>query len=94
MSKKSSSTLILTSVLQSDNLSLKERGLLAYLLSLDENKPISKISLVSKSSDGRDAIFSAFDGLVRKGFLKEIPKSNPGRGRFTSINYTIQKQIL
>lgn len=94
MSKKYSSTLILTSVLQSDNLSLKERGLLAYLLSLDENKPISKISLVSKSSDGKDSIFSTFDGLVRKGFLKEIPRHKADKGRFTSINYTIQKQIL
>lgn len=81
-------------MLQNENLSLKERGLLAYLLSLDKNTPISKISLVSKSSDGKDSVFNTFDSLVRKGILKEIPRATPDRGRFTSINYTIQKQIL
>ena len=89
---KSRYTSIFNSVLQNETLSLKERGLLVYLLSLDENWVINKTFLVSKSEDGRESVFSAFDGLVKKGYIVEVPRERQKDGRFKAVNYIVHEE--
>jgi len=79
-------------VLQNESLSLKERGLLVYLLSLDENWVINKTFLVSKSEDGRESVFSAFDGLVKKGYIVEVPRERQKNGKFKAVNYIVHEE--
>jgi hypothetical protein len=85
MNKQGTSTKILTSVLQNESLSLKERGLLVYLLSLDKNTPISKSLVISKSTDGKEAVLSTFNSLIKKGFLRP----EEGGKMFHKTKYTI-----
>ena len=89
---KSRYTSIFNSVLQNEKLSLKERGLLVYLLSLDENWVINKTFLVSKSEDGKESVFSAFEGLVKKGYVVEVPRERQKDGRFKAVNYIVHEE--
>lgn len=50
-------------------ISMQAMGLFAYLMTLPNDWEIHKEELVSHFSNGRDAVYKAFDELVEKGFI-------------------------
>ena len=63
-------TQIHNSVLQSKELSLKAKGMLAYILSLPADWQVSKTKLHVHLMEGRDSCIGAFDELIKAGFVK------------------------
>lgn len=61
------------------DLSLKAKGLLAFLLSLPENEKIYKSELKKYFKDGQTAINTAFNELVEKGYIVVHKKRVNGR---------------
>lgn len=58
------------SILQDEKLSLKERGLLAYLIfSRRSNEIFDAISLSNELPEGRNQISGALKGLRHKGYI-------------------------
>ncbi len=56
-------------LLQNPNLSLKARGLLAYMLSLPEDWNYSIAGLAAKCKEGKSSIRSAIDELILEGYV-------------------------
>lgn len=55
--------------LRNPSLSLKARGLWAYLLSFPDDWEFNVAHLIASLPEGRTAIYSAFDELIKHGFL-------------------------
>ena len=60
-------------ILKDKRLKLKERGLLATLLSLSDDWTFSLRGLASILPDGRDAIEKSFKRLIELGYVAIIP---------------------
>jgi len=69
-SKDNPYVMINKALLQSPDLSAKEKGILAYLLSLPDDWIVHVGELVKHFTDGRDSIYSGIASLIRKGFIK------------------------
>ena len=63
-------TLVNNSILQDKTLSLKERGLLITLISLPDNWDFSIKGLTTILPERKDALNSAINSLIKKGYLK------------------------
>lgn len=72
-------TLIANSALENGNLTLKARGLLAYLLSRPEGWEFDSVRMAKSQhaqKDGRDAIRAALTELVVAGYLERLKKQD------------------
>jgi len=67
--KETNFTHLENKLLQNSNLSLKARGLLAYMLSLPEDWNYSIAGLSSKCKEGKSSIRSAIDELISEGYV-------------------------
>ena len=81
-------TMIPNEILNDPNLSLKQKGMIAYLISLPKGWTIYKNELESHFTDGRESISNAIEDLVELGFIskEENPKES---GKFSGFTYTV-----
>jgi uncharacterized phage protein (TIGR02220 family) len=75
---KNNFTIISNSILRDKNLTMAEKGLLCYLISLPDNFIIHKTNLVNSFANGYDAISTVFDELCKKGFIEVTMIANNG----------------
>jgi uncharacterized phage protein (TIGR02220 family) len=73
--------------LSDENLSLKSKGLLAYLLSLPDDWKIYVSELEKHSRDGRDSTRSALNELIDNNYI--IREKVREKGKFKGYNYTV-----
>jgi len=90
--KNKNYTVICNECLQRPDLSLKAKGLFAYLMSLPNDWKIYKKELVNHFKDGITAINSAFKELEKAGYIssKQIKDE---KGRFIDVEYTIRESV-
>lgn len=73
--------------LRDKNLSLKAKGLIALMLSLPDDWDYSIAGLVTQVKEGRTAVTSALDELIKNGYvIREAIREN---GRISDWNYTV-----
>lgn len=80
-------TVIANSWVRDPNMSLKARGLLAYLCSHQEGYEVSNAQMVRQCADGKDAVRNARDELVDLGYL--VLDQTRQDGRFAENNYVL-----
>jgi len=90
--KNKNYTVICNECLQRPDISLKAKGLFAYLMSLPDNWKIHKKELVNHFKDGTTSINSAFKELEKAGYIitKHIRDK---KGRFADVEYIIKESI-
>lgn len=75
-------------LLQSKELTLLEKGMLSYLLSLPSDWKVYKTSLVNLLPDSKITIDKAFKGLQQKGYIHSRKAKND-KGSFKGWNHYI-----
>lgn len=83
-------TQIPNSILKSKTLSWKAKGLMSYLLTLDEDWTLYKSDLKNRATDGYDSMCSAFKELEDAGYITSITVRNDG-GLFAGIEYEVHE---
>ena len=87
--KNENYTVISNVFLRDENLTLKSKGLLAYLLSLPNDWTVYASELSKRHKDGITAIYSAISELEYSGYVKrERERIN---GKLAGINYIISE---
>ena len=76
------------SFLDDATLSLKAKGLLAYLLSKPDNWKIYQSYVEKTCTNGRDSIYSGITELVDAGYIKKGTKRSDD-GKFASTDYDV-----
>ena len=85
-------TIISNHYLNDEELSLKAKGLLAFILSKPEDWNFSIKGLVSQLKEGRDAIGNIIAELEKKGYLLRIQQHDQN-GKFTASEYVVFEDI-
>lgn len=75
-------------ILNNDKLSWKAKGLLCFMLSKKDDWEFHKIQVQKYSTDGRDSTISAFNELIKAGYVKQVRKRD-GKGKFVSFDYFV-----
>lgn len=89
INKQSNFTMVSNHVLRNTNLSLKAKGLYAYMWSLPEDWDYSVSGLTKVLKEGRDAINEALKELEREGYLvRTILRSG---GKFSDMDYILNE---
>lgn len=73
-------TTVSNEIYQDPAISAKAKGLHIYLMTLPDNGPIIKTEIPNHFSDGKCAIFSAFDELVKLGYIIERHEGGKDQG--------------
>ena len=87
--KKSHYTQVLNEIAQSNKLTLEEKGLLLYFLSLPEDWKINKVRLYKILNVGRDKLNSIWKGLVEKGYIQTKYRNENGKFIYEHYVYEI-----
>lgn len=90
-SKSRDYSVIDNTFLRDKTLSLKAKGLFAYLLSLPEDWKIHVSEIVNHSSDGKCATRAAIKELIEHGYLV-LERKKDGKGRYSESVYYIIEQ--
>jgi hypothetical protein len=85
--KNNNYSIIANQALQNNELSLKAKGLYAYLMTLPDDWDIYLSEVQSHSKDGKEAHYSAFKELIKNGYLVREKKRE--KGVITSWDYTL-----
>lgn len=89
VNKQSNFTMVSNHVLRNNNLSLKAKGLYAYMWSLPDDWDYSVSGLTKVLKEGRDAINEALKELEREGYLvRTILRSG---GKFSDMDYILNE---
>lgn len=89
--KNKSFTHLENKMLQNCNLSLKARGLLAYMLSLPEDWNYSIAGLAFKCKEGKTSIRSAIDELIAEGYIvRRLVRTD--KGLLDGYEYTVYEE--
>lgn len=83
-------TCVSNEILQRNDLSMQAKGLLVYLLSLPQDWEVHKSEIWKHFSNGRDAVYRAFEELERKGYITG-KKYRDKKGRFR-VEYTVYEE--
>jgi len=75
-------------LLNSKEISLKAKGLFAYIQSKPKDWKFSVDMIATQMKEGREAIRSALKELEEAGYLKRIPKRNEKNG-FSGYDYIL-----
>lgn len=75
-------------ILVNPNLSWKAKGLLCFMLSRKSDWEFHKVQVQKYSTDGRDGTISAFNELIKAGYVKQIKKRD-SKGKFVSFDYFV-----
>lgn len=81
------------SALKDPNLSLKAKGLYAYLFSLPKNWKVYRTELGNHVSDGKDSLNSAFKELEKFGYLMSEPVRDKGQFKGYKLKLLIASNI-
>jgi DnaD/phage-associated family protein len=80
VNKNKNYTVISNHALHNPNLSLRAKGLLAYLLSMIDDWKIYVKELVNHHTDGKDSINSAIRELIKHGYIiRELDRNEKGQ---------------
>jgi hypothetical protein len=82
-------TMVPNGILQDPNLSLKQKGMMCYLISLPNGWKIYKTELEKHFTDGRESISNAIEDLVNLGFIDKVEKPKD-QGKFSGFTYTVK----
>lgn len=74
------------------DLSLKAKGLLCVLLSMDEDWKIYKTQIAEFSTDKRDGTFAAFDELIEKGYIIDKGRARNEKGHLAENLYEVHAE--
>ena len=89
VNKRDNFTVIANNILQNDNLSLKAKGLYAYMWSLPDNWNYSVAGLTKVLKEGKDAINEALKELEKEGYLvRTILRKG---GKFSDMDYILHE---
>lgn len=78
-------------LLNSKKISLRAKGLFAYLQSKPDNWTFSTDLICSQNQEGRDAVRTSLQELEEHGYLKREPKKNM-EGKWAGYNYILTDQ--
>lgn len=84
-------TLMDNTCLKTATLSMQAMGLFAYLMTLPNDWVVYKSELVNHFSNGRDAVYKAFNELIDNGFITFTETKNE-KGQFKSYEYFIHEK--
>lgn len=87
--KNDNYTVISNVFLKDKSLSLKGKGLLAYLLSLPNDWSVYATELATRHKDGITAIYSAISELEHKGYIKR--ERQRVKGKLKGIHYIVSE---
>jgi hypothetical protein len=87
-------TVISNAALEDVRLSLKAKGLLAYLLTKPDGWKVIVIHLVKQSNDGRYAIEKALDELETFGYIVRTPQKRSDSGKFDGIDTEVHERPI
>lgn len=76
------------------NLSLKAKGLLSYLLSLDNNWELTIIGLSKTLKEGRESISTTMNELIDAGYIERILLHDEKNGKLLGYDYTVYETPL
>lgn len=82
-------TQVPNALLADPDLSLKAKGLYALMYSKPDGWQFYESALVRESRDGKDAVGSALDELVKAGWLRRCGGRADDTGRFTAYDYEL-----
>jgi hypothetical protein len=74
-------------ILINETLSWKAKGLLCFMLSRKDDWDFHKVQVQKYSKDGRDGTISAFNELIKAGYVKQIRKRD--KGKFVGFDYYV-----
>lgn len=89
---KSDYTCVGNEILQRKDMSMRAKGLLVYLLSLPEDWELHKTEVQKHFTDGRDAVFRAFEELEQLGYIQG-KKFRDEKGRI-QYQYTVYEEPI
>lgn len=75
-------------ILTNEELSWKAKGLLCFMLSRKDDWNFHKVQVQKYSKDGRDGTISAFNELIKAGYVKQVRKRDD-KGKFASFDYYV-----
>ena len=81
-------TLISNKVLRDTTIRHNDRGILCQLLSWSDAHRLCIEALVKRSVEGRDAIRSSIDRLIKSGYIV-MNRIKNGKGQYDTVTYTI-----
>ena len=87
--KKTDYTVISNVFLRDENLSLKSKGLLAYVMSLPNDWVLYVSELANHHKDGISAIYSSFKELIELGYVRR--KRERIDGKLAGVEYIISE---
>lgn len=87
--KKTDYTVISNVFLKDERLSLKSKGLLAYIMSLPNDWVLYVTELSKHHKDGSSAIYSAFKELIELGYVKR--KRERVDGKLGGVDYIVSE---
>ena len=88
--KNKNYTTISNQLFKNKGISLKAKGLMAYLLSLPNDWDLSINGIVSTSMEGRGAIGNIFKELIAAGYIERIQIRD--KGKFVGYDYFVFEQ--
>ena len=88
--KNKNYTTISNQLFKNKGISLKAKGLMAYLLSLPNDWDLSINGIVSVSKEGRTAIRNIFTELINAGYIER--KQIRNKGKFVGYDYFVFEQ--
>lgn len=91
VTKQKNFSIISNVALNDEHLSLKAKGLWAYLLSKPDNWEVRVSHLVKTCRDGRDSIYSTLRELKEFGYV-EVIKHKDAHGKFTNYEYLVNEE--
>lgn len=81
-------TIVHNNCLRNPDISLRAKGLFAYLMSLPDNWEINMHHLIKQSTEGRDAHIKAMKELIDVGYIVKI-QARDCTGKFTKNDYEV-----
>lgn len=84
-------TCVSNEILQRKDMSMRAKGLLVYLLSLPADWELHKTELPKHFTDGRDAVFRAFEELEKLGYIQGKKFREKGRIQY---QYTVYEEPI
>ena len=84
-------TVMNNTCLQDPNMSMKAKGLYAYLMSLPEDWVLHQTELKRHFKDGRDSIRTAINELIENGYVTKVDTRNE-LGQIVDCTYTVYEE--
>ena len=84
-------TVMNNTCLQDPNMSMKAKGLYAYLMSLPEDWVLHQTELKRHFKDGRDSIRTAVNELIQNGYVTKVDTRNE-LGQIVDCTYTVYEE--